>query len=89
MAKQDWLPPYEIVREEFNSLRGRTLSMIESIGLDRAQEEAIKRMVKNITFQSQFIFEEIVNTLEGDDREVKIRYAPNSLEVDEKKHGTS
>lgn len=89
MAKQDWLPPYEIVREEFNSLRGRTLSMIESVGLPRAQEEAIKKMVKNITFQSQFIFEEIVNTLEGEDRDVKFRYSPNSLEVDEKKNGTS
>lgn len=83
MGKQDWLPPQEIVREEFNSFRGRMLSAVESIGLPRGQEEAIKKMVKNISFQSQFIFEEIVNTLEGADRSVRFRYSPNQLEYRE------
>lgn len=70
---EEWLPPQEIVRREMNSLRGRLLSTIEAIGLPERQEKAIKLLIKNTSFQQQFLLEEIVNTME-DDRGLKFRY---------------
>lgn len=70
---EEWLPPQEIVRREMNTLRGRLLSTIEAIGLPKGQEEAIKHLTKNITFQQQFLLEEIVNTMD-DDRGFKFKY---------------
>jgi hypothetical protein len=52
---------------------GRLLSTIEAVGLPRGQEEAIKHLTKNITFQQQFLLEEIVNTMD-DNRGFKFKY---------------
>lgn len=70
---EEWLPPKEILHREMNSLRGRTLSAIEAIGLPSGQERAIKYLIKNITFQQQFLLEEIVNTMD-EGRGFKFKY---------------
>ena len=77
---EEWLPPVEIVRREMNTLRGRLLSTIEAIGLPRGQEEAIKHLTKNMTFQQQFLLEEIVNTM--DDRNFKFKYGTSRYEYE-------
>jgi hypothetical protein len=70
---EEWLPPQEVVRREMNTLRGRMLSTIEAVGLPRTQEEAIKHLTKNITFQQQYLLEEIVNTM-NEGRNFKFKY---------------
>jgi len=69
-----WETPQEIVRQEMNALRGRLLTAIESAGLPSGQERALKTLIRNQTFQSQYIFEEIVNSTAPE--QIRFRYGP-------------
>lgn len=71
---EEWVSPEEIIRREMNGLRARLLSTIESARLPEGQEKALKALIKGQTFQSQSVFEEIVNTLDTQGR--SFRYGP-------------
>lgn len=73
-----WLEPQEIVHREFNSLRGRLLSVIEAIGLPEMQERALKQLVKQASFQQQKTVAELVESL--NEHDMQFRYANNHLE---------
>lgn len=58
----------EIVVREFNSLRGRLCTVIESAALPKKQERALVNMVKNLSYQNQAIVTELIEKLDqGDD----------------------
>ena len=69
---KDFVEPNEIVIREFNNLRGRLCTALESIGLPSRQERAIKMLVKQITYQQESLIKEIVETL--DERGAKFSY---------------
>lgn len=58
------LPPREIAIREFNSLRGRLCSLIESVGLPHKQERAIVTMVKHLSFQNQSVVAQLLEELD-------------------------
>jgi hypothetical protein len=58
------LPAREIVAREFNSLRGRLCTVIESAGLPHKQERAIVTLIKNLSFQNQAVTTKIVEELD-------------------------
>lgn len=62
------LPAKEIVAREFNSLRGRLCTVIESAGLPFKQERAIVTLIKNLSFQNQAVTIKVVEELDQDDR---------------------
>lgn len=62
------LPAREIVIREFNSLRGRLCTVIESAALPKRQERALVNMVKNLSYQNQAVVTELVEKLDdGED----------------------
>lgn len=61
------LPAREIVAREFNSLRGRLCTVIESAGLPYKQERAIVTLIKNLSFQNQAVTTKIVEELDEND----------------------
>lgn len=58
------LPAREIVIREFNSLRGRLCTVIESAALPKRQERALVNMVKNLSYQNQAVVTELVGKLD-------------------------
>lgn len=75
---EEWIAPKEIVHREFNSLRGRLCSVIESMGLPPKQEKAIVTMVKQSSYQQQYTIVELIDCL--DERDTKFKYTGNRLE---------
>lgn len=57
------LPAREIVAREFNSLRGRLCTVIESTGMPYKQERAIITLIKNLSFQNQRVVTTLVEQL--------------------------
>lgn len=74
---EEWLPPKEIAIREFNSLRGRLCTVIESLGLPSKQERAIVLMIKQSSYQQQFTVAELLDAL---DNGTRFKYAGNRLE---------
>jgi len=67
--------PREIVVRELNSMRGRLLAVIESIGLEnKQQEESIKSLIRNLSFQNQAVILKVVEDLDTDG----VLYATNN-----------
>lgn len=58
------LPPREVAIREFNSLRGRLCSLIESVGLPHKQERAIVTMIKHLSFQNQSVVAQLLDELD-------------------------
>jgi hypothetical protein len=55
------LPAREIAIRELNSLRGRLFNAIESAGLPPKQERALILMIKNLSFQNQYVIERLID----------------------------
>lgn len=62
------LPAREIATREFNSLRGRLCTVIESAGLPHKQERAIVTLIKNLSFQNQAVVTKLLESLDADDK---------------------
>lgn len=68
-VSMEQLPAREIVIREFNSLRGRLCTVIESAALPKRQERALVNMVKNLSYQNQAVVTELTEKLDsGNDR---------------------
>lgn len=68
----------EIMTREFNSLRGRLFSVIESAGLPKQQERAIITLIKNLSFQNQAVAIELISKLDSEGQ--LFRYNQNKLD---------
>jgi hypothetical protein len=75
------LPAREIVAREFNSLRGRLCTVIESAGLPYKQERAIVTLIKNLSFQNQAVTTKVVEQLDENDKLFTV--VNNKLKLDE------
>jgi len=69
----------EVAVKEFNSLRGRLCTVIESAGLEKKQERALITLIKNISYQNQAVVAELIDTL--DEHGTVFRYSEKKLEV--------
>jgi hypothetical protein len=61
---EDMLPAREVAVREFNSLRGRLCTVIESAGLPTKQERALVTLIKNLSYQNQAVIAELIERLE-------------------------
>lgn len=52
----------QLVREDMNRLRGRLFELVEAVGLPIRQEEAFKKVIRRMTYDSQAQLED---TLRG------------------------
>lgn len=64
MEKDELLPAREVAIREFNSLRGRLCTVIESAGLPKKQERALVLLIKNLSYQNQAVIAELIAKLE-------------------------
>lgn len=83
MDQVELLPAREIAIREFNSLRGRLCTVIESAGLPKKQERALVLLIKNLSYQNQAVIAELIERLDrGDDRgnPVVFNYVHTKLE---------
>jgi len=77
---EESLSAKEIAIREFNSLRGRLCTVIESAGLRKEQERALVLLIKNLSYQNQAVIAELIDRL---DDGTKFRYSQNKLENNE------
>lgn len=68
----------EVVVREFNSLRGRLLTIIESANLPQKQEKALTTLIKNVSFQNQAAIVDLVEQL---DDERLFQYVPRKVQL--------
>lgn len=76
---EEYLPAREIAIREFNSLRGRLCTVIESAGLPKKQERALVLLIKNLSYQNQAVIAELINKLEGSDEPRMFTYSSDKL----------
>jgi hypothetical protein len=57
----------EMATREFNALRGRLLTAIESLGLPSKQERQIALLIKTLSYQNQAVILEIIDRLDPND----------------------
>jgi hypothetical protein len=63
--EQEYLPAREIAIREFNSLRGRLCTVIETAGLPKKQERALVLLIKNLSYQNQAVIAELIDRLDN------------------------
>ena len=83
MDQAELLPAREIAIREFNSLRGRLCTVIESAGLPKKQERALVLLIKNLSYQNQAVIAELIERLDRGDGEgnpVVFNYVHTKLE---------
>ena len=74
---EEWLTPEEIAIREFNSLRGRLCTVIESADLPKKQERALITLIKNLSYQNQDVVKQLITSLNPDGKQ--FRYVDNKL----------
>jgi hypothetical protein len=52
----------EVITAEFNRVRGRLCGLIESWGLDEKRERAMISTLKSLTYDSEKVVKELVNS---------------------------
>jgi len=79
---EDTLPAREVAIREFNSLRGRLCTVVESAGLPKKQERALVTLIKNLSYQNQAVIKELIDRLEEEaGHTILFRYSDVKLEV--------
>lgn len=68
MSQVELLPAREIAIREFNSLRGRLCTVVESASLPKKQERALVGLIKNLSYQNQAVIAELIDRLDQDQR---------------------
>lgn len=76
--EEEFLPAKEIMIREFNSLRGRLCTVVESAGLPQRQERALITLIKNLSFQNQAVAIELISKLDSEGQ--LFRYNQNKLQ---------
>ena len=54
----------EIAIQEFNSLRGRLCTVVESANLPKKQEKALVTLIKQLSYQNQAVIAEVIEILD-------------------------
>ena len=75
---EEFLEAREIAVKEFNSLRGRLCTVVESAGLPKKQERALVTLIKNLSYQNQAVVLELIAKL--DTNRTVFRYNEDKLE---------
>lgn len=76
------LPAREVAIREFNSLRGRLCTVVESAGLPKKQERALVTLIKNLSYQNQAVIAELIDRLEKEaNHSILFKYNETKLEV--------
>lgn len=82
MNPNERLSAKEIAIQEFNSLRGRLCTVIESACLPRKQEKALVTLIKQLSYQNQAVIAELIEILDKENKD-KFQYIGQKVkEVD-------
>lgn len=82
MSNVESLPAREVAIREFNSLRGRLCTVVESAGLPKKQERALVTLIKNLSYQNQAVIAELIERLEDEaQHSILFRYTETKLET--------
>lgn len=81
MIEVESLPAREVAIREFNSLRGRLCTVVESAGLPKKQERALVTLIKNLSYQNQAVIAELITRLE-DEAGNSILFTYNETKLD-------
>lgn len=82
MDEVESLNAREVSIKEFNSLRGRLCTVVESAGLPKKQERALVTLIKNLSYQNQAVVAELIERLEEEaGHSILFRYNEQKLEV--------
>lgn len=68
MNPDEKLSAREIAIQEFNSLRGRLCTVVESACLPKKQEKALITLIKQLSYQNQAVIAEIIEILDKDNQ---------------------
>lgn len=80
------LPAREVAVKEFNSLRGRLCTVIESAGLPTKQERALVLLIKNLSYQNQAVIAELIDKVDHGDKlgnPIMFRYNETKLDAED------
>lgn len=78
---EEKLDAREIAIREFNSLRGRLCSIIESANLPSKQEKALITLIKQVSYQNQAAIVQLIEYLDDDGQ--KFSYILNKIQETE------
>lgn len=79
---EESLPAREVAIREFNSLRGRLCTVVESAGLPKKQERALVTLIKNLSYQNQAVVAELIDRLEAEaNHSILFKYNETKLDV--------
>lgn len=80
-CNEELITATEMAVREFNSLRGRLCSVIESAGLPKGQERALVGLIKTTSYQNQAVIAELIERLEAaSDHKLGFRFSETRLE---------
>jgi hypothetical protein len=69
MNPSEKLSAKEIAIQEFNSLRGRLCTVIESAALPKKQEKALITLIKQLSYQNQAVISQLIEKLDQSDEQ--------------------
>jgi hypothetical protein len=79
LQNNDFVSAEELAKREFNTLRGKICSFIESMGMPHSQERAAVTLIKQYTYESQDVISQLVDSCE----DIKFRYNETRVENNE------
>lgn len=65
MNPNERLNAKEVAIQEFNSLRGRLCTVVESAALPKKQEKALITLIKQLSYQNQAVISELIEYLDN------------------------
>lgn len=80
LQNNDWIPASELVARELNSLRGKICSAIEAMSLPEKQERGIIANIKQFTYSSQDVLQQIFLLL-VEEKEKQFKYSEQKVEM--------
>lgn len=78
IPNNEWVAASELTVREFNALRGKICSAVESLGLPHQQERAVIAQIKQYSYDSQELISQLMSAATNDK---KFRYNDHRVEV--------
>lgn len=76
LPNNDYVTAAELAKREFNALRGKICSVIESMGMPHSQERAAVTLIKQYTYDSQDTLAQLIQVCGNN----KFKYSENKVE---------
>ena len=78
IPNNEWVAASELTVREFNTLRGKICSAVESLGLPHQQERAVIAQIKQYSYDSQELISQLMSAATNDK---KFKYNDKRVET--------